>query len=952
VEDIDKDGRQEVIFILPGCAYGESQEGKICVVRSDGSNMPNWPIVPEPGKYNRISSFAVGDINNDGYAEIVATRGRQKVVDRYTMSENILYAYKYDATPLPGFPITLAIDQYESGSVSLSDVNKDGYLDIVANFGTSALISRGFNRTKSLAAYDYKGRLIKRQMLEKQIFGGYLAIGDTNKDALPEIVLGSISNNAQYLGGLWLYDSNFKLVPGWPAGKDLCFQTSPTTIGNLDNNNKGNKQIVGYSLTNGNVQGGVHVFDKLGKQLFHKAIVPNPVAVEPILVDLDKDGDLEIVTTDAYGDVYGYHHDGTEVWEFPLVPEFLNINYPALDCQLVAGDIDADGYPEILLMTNDSLSRVALNAFKRDGTVVPGFPRVYSKNYIGLSIGGIALADLDGNGLVEIVCLLSDTYDGTSRRTYLGSLELPQPYQKNNMDWPMFRYDPQKTGCYRPAGSGVPIVPVKPENLVAKTISDSQINLSWTDKSNNEQGFKIERSTNNTTFSQIAVAGIDSNNYPDSGLIPGTRYYYRIKSYNAIGDAGYTIVVNATTLQIPPAAPTNLTATAVAGSNKNLTLSWTDNANNEQGFKVYHSADGTAFTQIGTVGAKAGTAGTATYAHNNLVPGSTHYYKILAYNLAGNSSYSNTAQISMPALNLPAAPSNLTATAATGSNKNLTLSWTDNANNEQGFKVYHSTDGTTFTQLTSVGAKTGTGATVTCPHNNLVPGSTHYYKVVAYNVDGNSSASNTAQITMPPLKPPAAPSNLSATAVTGSNRNLTLSWTDNANDEQGFKIQHSTDGTNFTQLSSVAAKAGTGQTVTLAHNNLVPGSTHYYKVVAFNVDGNSSASNTAQITMPPLNPPAAPSNLTATAVTGSKTSLALSWTDNASNEQGFKIQHSTNGTTFAQIATVVAKAGTGATVTYTHNSLVSGSTHYYKIVAYNVDGDSAASNIASATVNR
>lgn len=94
-------------------------------------------------------------------------------------------------------------------------------------------------------------------------------------------------------------------------------------------------------------------------------------------------------------------------------------------------------------------------------------------------------------------------------------------------------------------------------------------------------------------------------------------------------------------------------------------------------------------------------------------------------------------------------------------------------------------------------------------------------------------------------------------------------------------------------------------------------------------------------TPPPAEPPAAPTSLTATA---GKRKVTLSWADNSGNESGFKIERSTDGVVFTQIAT------TGADVTtYTNGSLTSGTTYHYRVRAYNSSGDSAYSNVASAT---
>jgi len=79
-------------------------------------------------------------------------------------------------------------------------------------------------------------------------------------------------------------------------------------------------------------------------------------------------------------------------------------------------------------------------------------------------------------------------------------------------------------------------------------VSSSQINLSWTDNSNNETGFKVERSKNNShSFSQIATVGANVATYSDTGLSRASTYYYRVRAYNAGGNSAYSNIASATT---------------------------------------------------------------------------------------------------------------------------------------------------------------------------------------------------------------------------------------------------------------------------------------------------------------------------------------------------------------------------------------------------------------------
>ena len=80
--------------------------------------------------------------------------------------------------------------------------------------------------------------------------------------------------------------------------------------------------------------------------------------------------------------------------------------------------------------------------------------------------------------------------------------------------------------------------------------------LTWNDNSSNESGFKIERSSANSAFAQIAVTGADVATYTDTGLAQGTQFAYRVRAYNGTGDSAYTNAVSATTVAASNAAPT------------------------------------------------------------------------------------------------------------------------------------------------------------------------------------------------------------------------------------------------------------------------------------------------------------------------------------------------------------------------------------------------------------
>ena len=179
---------------------------------------------------------------------------------------------------------------------------------------------------------------------------------------------------------------------------------------------------------------------------------------------------------------------------------------------------------------------------------------------------------------------------------------------------------------------------------------------------------------------------------------------------------------------------------------------------------------------------------------------------------------------------------------------------------------------------------------------------------------------------------PAAPSGLGASTV--STTAINLNWTDNSSNETGFKVESKIGaGGTYSQIGTVSAGA-TGANIT----GLTEGTTYYYRVRAYNADGDSAYSNEANATTLP----AAPSGLSASSI--SATTINLSWTDNSSSETGFKVESKIAGGTYSEIGTVPAGA-TGANVI----GLTTGTMYYYRVRAYIGALNSDYSNEANAT---
>lgn len=382
----------------------------------------------------------------------------------------------------------------------------------------------------------------------------------------------------------------------------------------------------------------------------------------------------------------------------------------------------------------------------------------------------------------------------------------------------------------------VPVVsPNPPSGLAATDATSASLRLAWTDNSDNESGFRIERSTSAASgFALIATVGADVTSHVDTGLVPSTTYHYRVLATNSAGDSAYSAVASGSTLAPPVAAPV-APASLIAGNatSSSLDLKWSDRSDNESGFRIERSTSpASGFAVIATVGANV-----SGYTNKGLAASTTHYFRVLATNGAGDSAYSNVASgstLAAPAA-VPAAPVSLATGNATSSS--LGLTWADQSDNESGFKVERSTSaGTGFVQVATVGANATSYVS-----SGLSAATTYFFRVRAYNSAGDSAYTNTASGTTQamPVLVPVAPSGLTTGgATTGS---LRLSWTDASGNETGFRIEYSTSPTSrFTQVGSTGANV-TSFVVT----GLGAGTTYYFRVRAYNAAGDSAYSNTA-----------------------------------------------------------------------------------------------------------
>jgi Fibronectin type III domain len=192
-----------------------------------------------------------------------------------------------------------------------------------------------------------------------------------------------------------------------------------------------------------------------------------------------------------------------------------------------------------------------------------------------------------------------------------------------------------------------------------------------------------------------------------------------------------------------------------------------------------------------------------------------------------------------------------------------------------------------------------------------------------------------------PRLPPLAPHNL--TVTTTGTTTLTAQWDDRSTDEDAFHVWYWEEKSPCCGPPTliVPAHPGTGRVaVTLA--GLKP-ATRYCVMVKAAYQGLRSLSpphDCRSTDTPP--PPPAPTGLTVTAK--SQITLELHWTDNATNETGYRVERIDNGTV-VKLAALPAN-----TTTYSDTGLAAGTMRCYRVVAVNAGGESPGATACGTTL--
>ncbi|GEM_PF-3885993 len=175
-----------------------------------------------------------------------------------------------------------------------------------------------------------------------------------------------------------------------------------------------------------------------------------------------------------------------------------------------------------------------------------------------------------------------------------------------------------------------------PGNLQTLNNQIGTLTLGWTDKSDSEDGFIIERAEDDTAnFNLLTMVSANTQSYLDNSVKEGRKYFYRVKAYNQQIESAYSNIDTVITASNPINAPSNLDGdTSLTNA---VVLTWSDNSNNEKGFIIERQNTQTEndFSTIDTVGENI-----ASYTDTYLISSGQYKYRVYAYNLVTQSNYS------------------------------------------------------------------------------------------------------------------------------------------------------------------------------------------------------------------------------------------------------------------------------------------------------------------------
>jgi hypothetical protein len=207
-----------------------------------------------------------------------------------------------------------------------------------------------------------------------------------------------------------------------------------------------------------------------------------------------------------------------------------------------------------------------------------------------------------------------------------------------------YTFDHTWTSAASNSAEAMTDTPVAPSTLTAAAVSDTAVELSWSDHTVDETGFRIERCAGSgcSSFTEIATVGENVTVYTDTAASPSAVFNYRVRAYKTATYSWLSGYSNTSEDLTFPATASGLSATPV--NSLMIRLDWTDNGDDEDGYEIEAQVWNREFVLIDIVPPNVTTFTDS----EGIEPEGTYRYRVRPFRGADKAPYSNEAEATTP----------------------------------------------------------------------------------------------------------------------------------------------------------------------------------------------------------------------------------------------------------------------------------------------------------------